>query len=209
MANVILFHHALGMTPGMDALAELLRDAGHTVTAPDLYDGRTFGSLEAGLAYAEEIGFDVIESLGVQIARRLPADLVYIGFSLGVMPAQRLAQTRTGARAAVLVSGCVPPGTYADTWPAGVPLQIHAMAEDPVFVEEGDLDAATNLVESILTESGGSWGGGDSVDAAAVKLILYPGSSHFFADISSPDYDEDYAHALTGSVLELLAGLDG
>jgi len=197
VAHVLLFHHALGLTPGMDALADLLRDAGHTVTAPDLYDGHAFGSLEAGLAYAEELGFDVIESLGVKIARRLPADLVYMGLSLGVMPAQRLAQTRPGARAAVLVSGCVPPGTYADAWPAGVPLQIHAMAEDPLFVEEGDLDAAVNLVESAPRESG---------DA---KLILYPGSSHLFADISSADYDEDSAHALTGSVLELLAGLDG
>jgi len=193
MANVLLFHHALGMTPGMDALADLLRDAGHTVTAPDLYDGRTFSSLEAGVAYAAEVGFDVIEALGVKMAERLPQDVVYVGFSLGVMPAQRLAQTRPGARGAVLVSACVPPGTYSGSWPAGVPLQVHAMEQDPLFVEEGDLDAAVNLVES----------------AQSAELILYPGNSHFFADISSPEYNEDAAHALTASILQLLAGVEG
>lgn len=192
MANVLLFHHALGLTPGVDAFADVLRDAGHLVTVPDLYDGRTFSTLEAGMDYAQDIGFEVLESLGVRLAERLPAELVYIGFSLGVMPAQRLAQTRAGARGAVLVSSCLPPGAYADTWPAAVPLQVHAMAEDPVFVDEGDLDAARNLVET----------------AQEGELVLYPGSGHFFADISSPDYDADAAHALTARVLDLLARAD-
>ncbi|UPO76432.1 MULTISPECIES: dienelactone hydrolase family protein [Arthrobacter] len=206
MADVLLFHSELGLTPGTDAFADLLRDAGHTVTAPDLYDGQVFGTLEAGLEYAGEIGLETIEALGVRIAEQLPEDLVYIGFSLGVLPAQRLAQTRPGARGAVLVSSCVPPGAYAYTWPAGVPLQIHAMADDPVFVEEGDLDAARNLVDSIAGDA--DWAAADTLNDASVKLILYPGSSHFFVDISSPDYDEDYAHALTFSVLELLAGIN-
>ncbi|MBD7994684.1 dienelactone hydrolase family protein [Arthrobacter sp. Sa2CUA1] len=208
MANVLVFHSELGLTPGLEAFADLLRDAGHTVTAPDLYDGQTFSTLEAGLEYAGEVGLETLEALGVRIAEQLPEDLVYIGFSLGVLPAQRLAQTRPGARGAVLISTCVPPGAYAYTWPAGVPLQIHAMAEDPVFVEEGDLDAAKNLVESTAAEPGGAWDGGATLDEASVKLILYPGSTHFFADISSPDYDEDYAHALTASVLQLLRGID-
>lgn len=208
MANVLLFHSELGLTPGTDAFADLLRDAGHIVTAPDLYDGQVFRTLEDGLGYASEVGLEVIEALGVRIAEQLPEDLVYIGFSLGVLPAQRLAQTRPGARGAVLVSACVPPGAYAFTWPAGVPLQIHAMAEDQVFVEEGDLDAARNLIESIAAEPGGTWGGGATPDEASVKLMLYPGNTHFFVDISSPDYDEDYAPAVTGSVLELLAAVD-
>ena len=192
MANVLLFHHALGLTAGMDAFAEVLREAGHTVTVPDLYDGHVFGDLDEGVEYAQEIGMDTIEEAGVAVANRFPEDLVYIGFSLGVMPAQRLAQTRPGARGAVLISACLPLGTYADTGPAGVPVQIHGMDADPYFAEEGDLDAAESLAAS-------------SPDA---DLILYMGASHLFADISQPDYDMDAAFALTRMVLRLLDRVD-
>ena len=192
MANVLLFHHALGLTAGMDAFADVLREAGHTVTVPDLYDGRTFTDLEDGVAYAQDIGMDAIEELGVSIAQRFPPEMVYIGFSLGVMPAQRLAQTRPGARGAVLVSACLPLGTFGDAWPAGVPVQIHGMDADPYFAEEGDLDAAENLAAS-------------TPDA---ELILYMGASHLFADISQPDYDTDAAFTLTRLVLRLLKRAD-
>ncbi|MCC3289858.1 dienelactone hydrolase family protein [Arthrobacter sp. zg-Y1110] len=192
MANVLLFHHALGLTSGMDAFADVLREAGHTVTVPDLYDGRTFTNLEAGVAYAQDIGMDTIEELGVSIANRFPAEMVYIGFSLGVIPAQRLAQTRPGARGAVLVSACLPLGTFGDTWPAGVPVQIHGMDADEEFVDSGDLDAAENLAAS-------------TPDA---DLFLYMGASHLFADISQPDYDMDAAFTLTRLVLQLLERAD-
>ncbi|MCC9176755.1 dienelactone hydrolase family protein [Arthrobacter sp. zg-Y750] len=192
MANVLLFHHALGLTAGMDAFAEVLREAGHTVTVPDLYDGRVFGNLDEGIEYAAELGMDTVEELGVRIADRFPPEMVYIGFSLGVMPAQRLAQTRPGARGAVLVSACAPLGTFADSWPEAVPVQVHGMDADPYFVEEGDLDAAENLAAS-------------SPDA---DLILYAGAAHLFADISQPDYDMDAAFALTRMVLRLLDRAD-
>ncbi|MCQ1948818.1 dienelactone hydrolase family protein [Arthrobacter sp. zg-Y859] len=192
MANVLLFHHALGLTSGMDAFAEVLREAGHTVTVPDLYDGRTFTELEDGVAYAQEMGMDTIEELGVSIANRFPEEMVYIGFSLGVIPAQRLAQTRPGARGAVLVSGCIPLGAFADTWPAGVPVQIHGMDADEEFVDSGDLDAAENLAAS-------------TPDA---ELFLYMGASHLFADISQPDYDMDATFTLTRLVLQLLERAD-
>src|SRR5215208_7943549 len=84
MAEVVLFHHAQGLTPGVAAFADELRRAGHTVHTPDLYDGRTFATLEEGLAYAEEIGFDEVTERGVQAAEALPAELVYAGFSLGL-----------------------------------------------------------------------------------------------------------------------------
>ena len=51
------------------------------------------------MAYAEELGFpDEIIGRGEQAANELPNELVYAGFSLGVVPAQKLAQTRPGAR---------------------------------------------------------------------------------------------------------------
>ena len=188
MAEVLLFHHAQGQTAGLEAFADELRQSGHTVHAPDLYDGRTFATLDEGLAYAEEVGFAEIIERGVRAADGLPDELVYAGFSLGVLPAQKLAQTRAGARGALLFYSCVPTSAFGTPWPAGVPVQIHAMDADPIFVGEGDLDAARALVES--TEH--------------AELFLYPGSQHYFADASLPSYDADAAALLTRRVLDFL-----
>src|SRR5215218_6853462 len=148
MAEVLLFHHAQGQTTGFLAFADELRRAGHTVHTPDLYDDRTFDSLDEGLAYAGEIGFGEVLEHGVRAADGLPSELVYAGFSLGVMPAQKLAQTRPGAQGALLFHSCVPTSEFGSSWPADVPVQVHAMDADPFFADEGDLDAARALVES-------------------------------------------------------------
>src|SRR2546421_724044 len=170
MAEELLFHHALGQTSGFLAFADELRRAGHTVHTPDLYDGRTFQTLNDGIAYAEEIGFGNVIERGVRVADDLPDELVYAGFSLGVLPAQKLAQTRPGARGALLFYSCVPLSEFGGSWPAGVPVQIHGMDRDPFFVDEGDIDAARELVEK--------------TDQA--ELFLYPGDQHYFADSSLP-----------------------
>jgi dienelactone hydrolase len=188
MAEVLLFHHAQGQTPGLVAFADELRQAGHTVHAPDLFDGRTFASVEEGVAHAGEIGFGELLEQGVRAADGLPAELVYAGFSLGVMPAQRLAQTRPGARGALFFHACLPTSEFG-SWPAGVPVQIHAMDADPFFVDEGDIDAARALVES----------------AKEAELFLYPGDRHLFADASLPSYDADATALLHRRVLEFLA----
>jgi dienelactone hydrolase len=189
MAEVLLFHHALGQTEGFKAFADELRDAGHTVHTPDLFDGRTFASIDEGMAYAQEIGFpDAIIARGERAANELPDELVYAGFSLGVLPAQKVAQTRAGARGALLFYACVP-ASYFGTWPAGVPVQIHGMDADPIFVGEGDIEAARELVES--TED--------------AELFLYAGDQHYFADISLPSYDAAAAALLTRRVLDFLA----
>src|SRR5215203_5497026 len=148
MTTVLLFHHAQGLTPGVLAFADELRAAGHTVHAPDLYEGRTFDTLDAGVAHAGSIGFDILIEQGRTIAETLPAELVYAGFSLGVMPAQMLAQTRPGARGALLFHACLPVSEFGPSWPEEVPVQVHAMDADPFFVEEGgDIEAARALVE--------------------------------------------------------------
>lgn len=189
MAEVLLFHHAQGQTAGFHAFADELRSAGHTVHAPDLYEGRTFATLDEGMAYAqEEVGFDEIVERGVRAADALPNDLVYAGFSLGVVPAQKLAQTRAGARGALLFYSCVPTSEFGSSWPADVPVQIHGMDADPIFVGEGDIDAARALVES--TEH--------------AELFLYPGDQHYFADSSLPSYDESAATLLTQRVVAFL-----
>jgi len=191
MAEVVLFHHAQGLTPGVVAFADALRRAGHTVHTPDSYDGRTFATLEEGIAHAGEIGFGEVMERGVRAVAGLPAGLVYAGFSLGVMPAQKLAQTRAGARGALLCHACLPVSEFGAAWPAGVPVQIHGMDADPFFVDEGDLDAARALVAG-------------AEDAA---LFLYPGDRHLFADDSLPSYDADAAALLRRRVLGFLDGV--
>jgi len=142
MAEVVLFHHALGLTPGITAFADELRGAGHTVHTPDLFEGRTFDSIKEGVGHAQEVGFDEIIERGVRATERLPAEMVYAGFSLGEVVAQKLAQTRPGARGALLFYSCLPISEFSSSWPKGVPVQIHGMDADPYFVGEGDIDAA-------------------------------------------------------------------
>ena len=189
MAEVVVFHHVQGLTAGVQALAEELRQAGHTVHTPDLFDGRTFATIEDGMAHARETGFDVLLDRGVAAAEDLPQDVVYAGLSLGVMPAQTLAQTRAGARGALLLHGCIPVSEFGERWPDGVPVQVHGMAGDPFFAEEGgDLDAARELAAS--------------TDLA--EVFLYPGEAHLFTDSSLPDYDAGATSLLMTRALQLL-----
>lgn len=189
MAEVLLFHHAQGQTPGFHAFADELRQAGHTVHTPDLFEGRTFGSIDEGMAYIGGIGFGDLLERGVSVADDLPSELVYAGFSFGVVPAQKLAQTRPGTQGALLFYSCVPVSEFSDSWPAEVPVQIHGMDADPFFMDEGDVDAAKALVES----------------TADAELFLYPGDQHYFADSSLPSYDPAAAALLTERVLAFLA----
>jgi dienelactone hydrolase len=187
MAEVVLFHHAQGQTTGFLAFADALRAAGHTVHAPDLYEGRTFSTLDAGVAYAKQVGFDTLGERGRLAAESLPNEVVYAGFSLGAMPAQMLAQTRPSARGALLFHAAFPTSEFGGPWPQGVPLQIHMMEADE-WVQEGDLDAARELNRTIH----------------GAELFLYPGDRHLFADDSLPDYDEKAAALLMQRVLAFL-----
>lgn len=191
MADVLLLHHAQGCTPGVHAFAEDLRGAGHSVRVPDLYDGRTFDDLDAGIAYAKETGFGTIAERGVAAAEGMPSGVVYAGMSLGVMPAQRLAQTRAGAAGALLLESCVPPEEFGGPWPSSVPVQVHGMDADPIFAGEGDLDAARALV----------------ADAASAELFVYPGERHLFTDRTLDSYDEAAARLLTERVIGFLDAL--
>jgi dienelactone hydrolase len=190
MATVLLFHHIQGLTPGVVAFADALREAGHTVHVPDLFDGRTFASIEEGSAFTKSAEAPDLDALADAAAAALPANLVYVGFSFGVMQAQRLAQTRPGAAGAVLCESCVPvTGDWAfGPWPEGVPVQIHGMDADPFFAGEGDIDAARELV-SLVPDA---------------ELFVYPGNVHLFEDSSLPQYQEDAATLLTTRVLEFL-----
>jgi dienelactone hydrolase len=192
MAELLLLHHAQGLTPGCLALAGELRAAGHVVHVPDLYDGNTFPTLAEGIGYAEQIGFDAIIERGRLAADGLPEGIVYAGLSLGVLPAQMLAQTRPGARGAVLAHSCVAPSQFGGPWPQGLPLQIHLMDADELALPPNeDLEAARLIDETV----------------ESAELFLYPGGRHLFADDSLPDYDERAAALLKRRVLGFLGDI--
>lgn len=189
MVEVVVFHHIQGLTDGVRSFADALRAAGHTVHAPDLFDGRTFDTLDAGMAHAREAGFGALAARGVAAAEALRPDVVYVGFSFGVMVAQQLAQTRAGARGALLVDACIPVAEFGGAWPDGVPVQVHGKADDPYFAE--DRAAAEALVAS----------------SARAELFLYPGAEHLFADASLPAHDPAAAALLTERALAFLEGV--
>jgi dienelactone hydrolase len=186
MSEVVLYHHVQGLTDGVRSFAEELRQAGHTVHTPDLFDGHTFDTIEEGMAFAREAGFGALAERGVAAAEEIKPDVVYAGFSFGVMPAQQLAQTRPGARGALLIYSCLPVSEFGDVWPEGVPVQVHGKDGDPFFAE--DLEAAQTLVET--------------TDRA--ELFVYAGEEHLFADSSLPAYDAAAAMLLTERVLVFL-----
>jgi dienelactone hydrolase len=187
MSEVVLFHHIQGLTEGVRSFADELRGAGHTVHTPDLFDGRTFETLEEGMAFARDAGFGALGERGVAAAEGFSPDVVYAGFSFGVMVAQQLAQTRPAARGALFISACLPVSEFGSAWPEGAPVQIHGKDADPFFAEE-DLVAARALVES-------------TKDA---ELFLYPGEEHLFADSSLPGYDSAATALLIERVLPFL-----
>jgi dienelactone hydrolase len=151
------------------------------VHTPDLFHGERPMTIDDGVALAESIGPEVLGQRADQAVADLPEGLVYGGFSFGASVAQQFAQTRSGARGALLYEGCLPiSGEWAiGPWPDGVPVQIHGMDKDPFFALEGDIDAARELVETAGPE--------------LAELYMYPGDRHLFTDSSLPSYDPDAA----------------
>ena len=186
MADILLFHHALGLTEGITAFADELRTAGHRVTVPDLYNGRTFTTVESGVAHAKQLGFAALSAAGIAAADGLPNEMVYGGFSLGVVPTQQLAQQRPGARGALLYHGGFPVTEFGDAWPEGVALQAHVMRDD----SWGDVD----VVEELVQQAGG-------------ELFLYEGDAHLFTDSSLDAYDPAAARLVMTRTLKFLDSL--
>ena len=195
MTEVVLFHHVQGLTDGVLAFADALRAGGHTVHTPDLFDGDRPGSIDEGVAYAQSLG-DEVDERADRVVAELPEGLVYGGFSMGGATAQRLAQTRPGARGALLYETCIPlTGDWAfGPWPEGVPVQVHGMDQDPFFALEGDLDAARELVQVV------------GPDLAA--LFTYPGDRHLFTDSSLPSYDAEATALVLERSKDLLDRVD-
>lgn len=178
MSTIVLFHSALGLRPAVHRFADRLREDGHDVHTPDLYDGRTFDDLGLGEAYRDEIGIHELTARAQSAVAEMPEDVVYGGFSMGTVPAQLLAATRAGARGALLVQGAAPlEWIGVEAWP-DVPIQLHVAADDPWFSRA---DA-----ELVVSEIG----------KRHVDFHEYAGEGHLFFDEEWRDYDPDGAERL-------------
>ncbi len=193
MAEILVLHHALGLTSGVVGFADTLREAGHTVHTPDLFEGRIFDDVNDGVAYAQSLGEEV-DDRARAAAAGLPERLVYVGFSLGGFVAEQLAATRPHALGCVLFHCGVPlqylgPGfTEESTWPEHVPLQMHIADQDP-------FDDAP-ICQAIAAGS------------PAAEVHLYPASTHLFTDPTSPDYDADLAQQAIRRTVAFVDQLD-
>ncbi len=188
MAELILFHHVLGLTEGVRDFAGRLQAEGHSVVVPDLFDGRTFDSITDGVAHTESVGFAEILSAAGDVAETRPEAKVYAGFSLGALAAHKLAQTRSGTKGALLYHhGDVPVDVFGASWPNGVDLQIH-LSQDDEFREAGVAEA---FIEA-------------AAQSARASLFLYAGSEHLFTDSTLSGYDADATAQVVERSLELL-----
>ncbi|MDN5895736.1 MAG: dienelactone hydrolase family protein [Nocardioides sp.] len=187
MAKIVLYHHIQGLTDGVAAFAEELRGSGHTVHVPDMFEGRTFGSIEEGFAYAGEAGFDTIRERGLVATPAPGTGLVFAGLSFGVTIAQMLAQTRGDARGALLIDACLPVSEFGPAWPESVPVQIDGKEDDEFFEEV--LPAARDLADS----------------TPSAELFVYPGDQHLFADSSLGSFDARATEPLLERVRGFLA----
>ncbi|MGD2043482.1 MAG: dienelactone hydrolase family protein [Acidimicrobiia bacterium] len=188
MTDIVLFHHAQGLTAGIEAIAYQLGAAGHSVTVPDLYGGATFPTIEGGVAHADEIGFEELIAKGEEAASKLSHQIVYAGFSLGALISHKLAQTREGALGALLYHhGDVPVATFGEGWPEGVDIQIHVSEDDEFYEAE--------IVEEFIETAG---------EKGDAELFTYPGSAHLFADYTLPGYEPASAELLMERTLDFL-----
>ncbi len=187
MAEIVLFHHSGGLTQGVIGFAQRLREAGHTVHTPDLFNGRTFTDLREGMAYADSIGEETFAARAGEIVAPMAQGLVYGGLSMGAARAGEQVLARPGARAAFFLYGTIAPSWWEATWPADVPSQAH--------VTEGDELREPHAEAEYVAEVPGG------------ELFIYPGSGHLFAEAGHPDYDEGIASVATNRVLAFLSEL--
>jgi dienelactone hydrolase len=184
MVEIVLFHHVCGMTDGVHAFAETLRETGHTVHTPDLFEGRTFTDVREGMEFAESVGEEVFEGRAAEVVKQYPTDAVYGGMSMGAARAAEQVLERPGARGAFFLYGAVAPSWWGATWPSDVATQAHVAEGDELREPEAETEYA---------------------EVPGAELFVYPAGGHLFAEPGHPDHDPDAARLATGRVLDFLA----
>ncbi|MFD0310380.1 dienelactone hydrolase family protein [Streptomyces sp. NPDC127119] len=176
--NIMLFHSTFGLRPAVRDAADRLRAAGHEVWTPDLFGGRTFETVEEGMAFKDELGKEELLKRAVLAAAPYSErGLVYAGFSLGAATAQTLALGDDKARGLLLLHGT---SDIAETASVDeLPVQLH-VAEPDAFEPDDWLTA---------------WYLQMGKAGADVEIYRYAGAGHLYTDPGLPDYDEEAAEA--------------
>jgi dienelactone hydrolase len=176
--NIVLFHSTYGLRPAVREAADRLRAAGHEVWTPDLFAGRTFDTVEDGMAFNEELGREELLKRAVLAAAPYSErGLVYAGFSLGAATAQTLALGDKNARGLLLLHGTSDIAATAAV--DDLPVQLHVAEPDPF--EPDDWLSAWYLQ---MRRAG-----------ADVEVYRYAGAGHLYTDPELPDYDAEAAEA--------------
>ncbi|WP_103351723.1 dienelactone hydrolase family protein [Amycolatopsis sp. CA-128772] len=186
MTDVVVFHSVLGLRPVELGFAERLRAAGHHVTTPDLYDGRTASTLEAGFALKDAVGWDTIARRARDAVRDLPAETVFVGVSMGAGVVETVLPHRPGTAGVLLLHavGALPAGVRA-----GLPVQVHVADPDPL---------APPAQIAAWREAAARLG-------ADARVYTYPGLGHFYTDAGGPEYDPAAAELTRERVEEFLS----
>ncbi len=189
--TIVVFHSALGLRPAIYEFAHNLRDDGHEVHTPDLFDGEVFDDLSEGIAKRDALGIPELARRAALSVESLPENCVYAGFSLGAASAEYLAASRRGAKALILFHAALPPAMMGfPEWPS-VPVQVHYAEADPWVEAEqaAELHDAVNAVGQTYDE------------------YVYPGSGHLFSDKDSPEYDAESYTLVVQRVRTFLSSL--
>ncbi|MGW4522538.1 dienelactone hydrolase family protein [Amycolatopsis sp. NPDC004378] len=185
MTDVVVFHSVLGLRPVEHGLAGRLRAAGHRVTTPDLYAGRTASTLEEGFALKDRVGWATIVRRAEEAVRALPAETVLAGVSMGTGVVQEVLPGRPSTAGVLLLHAV---GALPATARAGLPVEVHVADPDPI---------APPAQVAAWREAAARLG-------ADARVFTYPGTGHFFTDPAGPDFDEAAAGLTERRVLDFL-----
>jgi dienelactone hydrolase len=180
MSDIALFHSSLGVRPGITDAAERLRADGHHVLVVDQYDGQVFDDYDEADRYVDQIGFPELMHRAVHAVQDLPDAFTAVGFSNGGGMAEYVA-TQRPCGGVLMISGALPVQMLGvNSWPAGLPAQIHYSRQDPRRRQE--------WIDALLAEIGNA--------GASVETFDYPGNGHLFTDPSRTDEYNEQATAL-------------
>lgn len=193
MAEIMLFHAALGLRHGVIDGANRLRDVGHIVYTPDYFDGEVFSDLAEGERKSDALGMEeMAKRVRTAVAVRQPR-LVFAGFGLGAGLAELLAGTQPEAQGVLLIHGAIPVEEAAPTgWPPGVPVQVHHAVED-AWTDGG----AVAALQASVAAAG-----------AFFEAHAYPGSGRVLTDPDLPGYDDASAEVMWERILDFLKRVD-
>lgn len=179
-AGVVVLHAWWGLNDDVVAFADRLADAGYGVLAPDMFNGQVTAetseaerlSSEGDASSPEVVAFNAVDRL----RERLPAGapIATLAFSFGAPYA-----TWTPSERAAVVATVAYYGAWAGSWvtASNAPLLGH-FAEDDPFTSPEEVTAFETAFKNADRE---------------ITTNVYPGTKHWFAEPSRPEYRPDAA----------------